>query len=104
LFKSAATAQGFWGALHDPDIGLDPVNGARPLARRPGRCAKKKIISPEAQQVDALFAKWNSPASPGASVAVPRDGKIVYSHGYGMASLEYGAPNTPATRSSAVSR
>lgn len=61
------------------------------------RAASAEPEPSQAQQVDALFAKWNSADSPGASVAVLQDGKIIYSHGYGMASLEYGVPNTPAT-------
>jgi len=47
--------------------------------------------------VDQLFAKWNKPDSAGAVVAVIKDGAIAYSRGYGMANLEYGVPNTPAT-------
>jgi len=48
-------------------------------------------------RVDALFAAWDKPDTPGASLAVVRDGKIVYSRGYGLAHLEYGVRNTPAT-------
>jgi len=49
------------------------------------------------KQVDALFEPWNSPETPGASVAVVKDGKIIFKKGYGMANLEYGIPNTPST-------
>jgi len=49
------------------------------------------------QQVDALFAKWNRPDTPGAMVEVIRDGKIVLSKAYGMADLERGVPITAAT-------
>ncbi|CAN5183645.1 hypothetical protein BH20GEM2_BH20GEM2_08580 [soil metagenome] len=48
-------------------------------------------------RVDALFRQWDRPGSPGAAVAVIRDGEIVYSRGYGMANLEYDVPITPAT-------
>ena len=48
-------------------------------------------------QVDALFAPWANEDSPGAAVAVVKDGKIIYKNGYGMANLEYGIPNTPST-------
>ena len=51
----------------------------------------------QSQRVDALFAKWNKPDSPGGVVAVIQDGNIVYSHGYGMANLEYGVRNTSST-------
>ncbi|QAU45195.1 serine hydrolase [Bradyrhizobium guangzhouense] len=47
--------------------------------------------------VDQLFAQWAEPNSPGAVIAVLQDGKIIYSHGYGAANLEYGVPNTPST-------
>jgi CubicO group peptidase (beta-lactamase class C family) len=49
------------------------------------------------EDVDRLFAKWNKPDSAGAVVAVIKNGAIIYSRGYGMANLEYGVPNTPAT-------
>lgn len=48
-------------------------------------------------RVDALFAEWDRPDSPGAAVAVIRDGELVYSRGYGMANLEYGIPIEPST-------
>ena len=51
----------------------------------------------QSQRVDALFAKWNKSDSPGGVVAVIQDGNIVYSHGYGMANLEYGVRNTSST-------
>lgn len=48
-------------------------------------------------QVDKLFAAWDKPDTPGATVAVVQGGRIVYSRGYGMANLEYGVRNTPST-------
>jgi len=50
------------------------------------------------QQVDALFARWRQPGTPGAVVEVIRDGKVLLSKGYGMADLERHAPLTPASR------
>jgi CubicO group peptidase (beta-lactamase class C family) len=50
-----------------------------------------------AHAVDQLFAQWAGPDSPGASIAIIQNGKIVYSQGYGVANLEYGVPNSPAT-------
>lgn len=50
-----------------------------------------------AHAVDQLFAGWARPDSPGASIAVIQNGKMIYSHGYGAANLEHGVPNTPAT-------
>jgi CubicO group peptidase (beta-lactamase class C family) len=51
--------------------------------------------SPE-RQVDALFATWNRPGMPGAVVGVIRDGKVLFTKGYGMADIERGVPMTPA--------
>lgn len=48
-------------------------------------------------KVDQLFAEWNKPNSPGAAIAVTKDGKIIYTHGYGMANLEYDIPITPTS-------
>ncbi len=53
--------------------------------------------------VDALFAQWNKRGSPGCSVAVSRNGTVLYEHGYGMASVELGVPITTETILSAAS-
>jgi CubicO group peptidase (beta-lactamase class C family) len=46
-------------------------------------------------QVDELFAAWNRTDSPGAAIAVIRDGRIIYQNAYGMADLERGVAITP---------
>jgi CubicO group peptidase (beta-lactamase class C family) len=48
-------------------------------------------------RVDKLFERWDKAASPGASMAVMQNGQIVYSRGYGSASLEYRVPNSAKT-------
>ena len=48
-------------------------------------------------KVDALFAQWDNKDSPGASVGIFKDGRIIYARGYGSANLEYSIPNTPQT-------
>jgi len=48
-------------------------------------------------KVDQLFVPWDKKDSPGAAIAVVRNGKIIYKKGYGAANLEYDIPNTPAT-------
>ena len=48
-------------------------------------------------QVDRLFAQWDKLDSPGAALAVVKDGKIIYKRGYGQANLEFGIPNAPDT-------
>lgn len=48
-------------------------------------------------QIDALFAFWGKPGSPGAAVAVIHEGKVIYTRGYGAANLETGEPIGPQT-------
>ena len=48
-------------------------------------------------KVDQLFAEWNRSDSPGAALAVTREGEIIYKRGYGLANLEYDIPITPTT-------
>lgn len=50
-----------------------------------------------AQKVDSVFHPWNRETSPGCSVAIVKDGEIIFEKGYGMANLKYGIPNTPET-------
>ena len=46
--------------------------------------------------IDGLFSHWNN-ATPGASVAISRNGKIIYKKAFGLADLEHLAPNTTET-------
>jgi len=48
-------------------------------------------------KVDKLFSKWDSTISPGAALAIIKDGKIIYKRGYGMANLEHNIPITPTS-------
>lgn len=50
-----------------------------------------------AAEVDALFATWDKPDSPGCVLGVIQDGKLVHARGFGQASLEHGVPITPET-------
>ena len=52
---------------------------------------------PQADKVDALFAQWNKPESPGCALAIIRDGRVVYKRGYGIANLEYDIPISSKT-------
>src|SRR5712692_5569738 len=47
--------------------------------------------------VDEVFADLTKPESPGCALGVYRDGKIIYSKGYGLANLEENIPITPET-------
>lgn len=51
----------------------------------------------EERKVDEVFARFNRTDSPGCSVAVARDGRIVFKRGYGMANLDHDVIITPAT-------
>ena len=44
------------------------------------------------KRVDALFEKWDKPDSPGCALGVIKDGKLIYSRGYGKANLEHAIP------------
>lgn len=48
-------------------------------------------------QIDALFAAWDRPDSPGCALGIVHEGALVYARGYGMADLEHGVPITPTT-------
>ena len=50
------------------------------------------VASTPAGRVDQVFAPWDRPGSPGASVAIERDGRILYEAGFGEAQLEYHIP------------
>lgn len=54
---------------------------------------QKEATTPEGK-VDQLFSPWNVPGSPGAAVAVVKNGKLHYAKGYGYAQLEYDIPIT----------
>jgi CubicO group peptidase (beta-lactamase class C family) len=62
-------------------------SGAQGTAERP----------PWAAEVDALFAAWDRPDSPGCALGVIQDGKLAYARGYGQASLEHAVPITSRT-------
>jgi len=47
--------------------------------------------------IDALFEQEIKKDSPGAAVAVIKDGSIIYKNGYGIACMDYDIPITPAT-------
>ncbi len=50
------------------------------------------------RRVDALFAKYTLPGSPGAIVGVMRGAHVELIKGYGLASIELGVPITEKTR------
>jgi CubicO group peptidase (beta-lactamase class C family) len=48
-------------------------------------------------RVDAVFADYDKPDSPGCALGVIQNGKLTYKRGYGMANLEHRVPITPDT-------
>jgi CubicO group peptidase (beta-lactamase class C family) len=80
------------------DVGKRPLRSLRmtilALAGAASLGAQTRTDPPNAK-VDALFAQWNKPTSPGCVLGVVRDGKFIYQRGYGMANLDYDIPNSP---------
>jgi CubicO group peptidase (beta-lactamase class C family) len=73
-----------------------------PFEQGTGRYAiTLRRIEPQATshegRVDQIMAPWTGTDRPGGVIAVTRGGAIVFARGYGMANLEDGLPNTPAT-------
>jgi CubicO group peptidase (beta-lactamase class C family) len=74
----------------------------------PGRYAvvlerREPVAATPSGRIDQLLAPWSRGGSPGAALAVMRDGEILYEQGYGLANLEYGVPITPETVFNAAS-
>jgi CubicO group peptidase (beta-lactamase class C family) len=59
--------------------------------------AQAQEAPPWVAEVDALFATWDKPGSPGCALGVIQDGELVHARGFGEASLEHGVKITPAT-------
>jgi CubicO group peptidase (beta-lactamase class C family) len=49
------------------------------------------------KEIDQLFAVYDRAQTPGAAVAVEKDGKIIFKKGYGSADLEHNVPITSST-------
>src|ERR1051325_326899 len=63
-------------------------------------CAIAQAQTPPAElsdRVDAIANKMLSRPVAGISVAIARDGQMVFARGYGMANLEHSVPVTPET-------
>lgn len=48
-------------------------------------------------RVRQVFLPWDREGHPGASIAVTKDGELIFAHGFGEAQLEYGVPITSST-------
>jgi CubicO group peptidase (beta-lactamase class C family) len=58
-------------------------------------CYAQEKHDPLASAVDEVFADFSKGGTPGCAVAIARDGKPLYAHGYGLANLEQSLPLTP---------
>lgn len=60
-----------------------------------------KSIKPKAvtqnEQVDELFTMWDTNNTPGAAIAIVKDGAIIYKKDYGISNLEYDIPITASS-------
>ena len=54
------------------------------------------VADEKTDQVDKIFAEWDTTTTPGATLAIIQDGQIIYKRGYGMAKLEDGIVMTPS--------
>lgn len=59
-------------------------------------CTACNQVTPE-KEIDKLVAEMIKPGGAGATVAVAKDDKILFSKAYGMANPEYDIPNIPST-------
>ena len=64
-------------------------------AQGPEEGAEGGVAATLEEQVDAVFADYDSTVSPGCSLGVIQDGQLAYARGYGMASLDHGVPLGP---------
>ncbi len=55
------------------------------------------IQTPQEKQVDLLFSELND-NTPGAAVSIVKDGRVIYSKGFGLANLEYNITITSKTK------
>ena len=69
------------------------------LAGEPGRLPAQSgpLTGPITTRIDSVFRRFSAPGSPGCALGVVRDGSLVYSKGYGLASVELNVPITPGT-------
>jgi CubicO group peptidase (beta-lactamase class C family) len=49
----------------------------------------------EFAKIDSLFSMWSKIENPGGAVGIIKDGKLIYSKGYGSADLEHDIPISP---------
>ena len=50
------------------------------------------IVDTKYPKIDSVFSKWDNIYSPGCAVGIIKDGKLIYTKGYGTANLDYKIP------------
>ena len=68
-------------------LAADAVNGS----------GTEAVSAADIAKIDALFAQYDKPSSPGCALGVMRNGRLAYARGYGMADIERKVPITPAS-------
>jgi len=62
----------------------------------PGFLAAQTLSTDTAAKIDTVFSRYTA-STPGCAVNTLRNGASIYEKGYGLASIELGAPITPKT-------
>jgi CubicO group peptidase (beta-lactamase class C family) len=82
----------------DYRIEVSPLNeDAEPGRYAIGIERVEPVATTVAGRVHQVFAVWDRPGAPGASIGIMQDSEIIFATGYGEAQLEYGVPITPET-------
>lgn len=63
----------------------------------PAAAVAQRVPPATIDSIDAIYSKWSKPDGPGCAMGVYQSGSALVERGYGLANLEYDAPNTPLT-------
>lgn len=63
----------------------------------PAHAQAPQLSVAQVARIDSVFARWNLPSSAGCALGVSYRDQVVLERAWGMAELEHGVPNTPAT-------
>lgn len=77
---------------------IKPLNDQEPAGKY--ELSIEKIVAKamsNSQKMDELFAQYDNPNTAGMSVAVVKNGEVIFKKGYGSANLEYDIPITSKT-------
>lgn len=59
--------------------------------------AQAQLSKDQSKKIDSLFMGWTEAGHPGGSIGIMKNGNVIYSKAFGLASLEYQIPNTEET-------